>query len=144
MSRLLLIGPLDLLQLIQEGIICRQRFPNVTDPVRDPLCKHRDVQSELSIIQGWEATFGLIPGILTGVPYGVAADRYGRRIVLALSLLGLAMSQLTDVVICWFPDIFPLRLVWAAAIWTLVGGGPFVFGAMMLTIVNDVSTDAQR
>ncbi|KAF4511925.1 hypothetical protein G6O67_001122 [Ophiocordyceps sinensis] len=129
---------------IQEAIICKVHHPDTSEPSTDARCKDQGVQSELSTLQGWELTFGLLPGLLTAVPYGIAADRYGRRVILSLSLLGFALVQATDAVICWFPGIFPLRSVWLAAMWTLVGGGPFVFSAVVFAIASDVSTEAQR
>lgn len=94
---------------IQEGIMCRERYPNVLASATDARCKGSDVQSALSSLQGWELTFGLVPGLLTAVPYGIAADRYGRRPVLGLSLLGICIVQAVDIVVCEsrrvpFPD----------------------------------------
>lgn len=83
---------------IQEAIICRKHYADVVSA--DPRCKNEIVQSELSMLKGWEVTFGLIPGMVTVVPYGIAADKYGRRLVLGLSLLGLTLSQAADIIIC--------------------------------------------
>lgn len=85
---------------IQEAIICKVHHPDTSEPSTDARCKDQGVQSELSTLQGWELTFGLLPGLLTAVPYGIAADRYGRRVILSLSLLGFALVQATDAVIC--------------------------------------------
>ncbi|KAF4504262.1 hypothetical protein G6O67_008435 [Ophiocordyceps sinensis] len=129
---------------IQEGIICQMWHPGIPEPSKDVRCKDRDVQSELSTLRGWELTFGLIPGLLTAIPYGIIADRYGRKVVLSLSLFGITLVQAVDIIICWFPDTFPLRLVWLGAMFTSVGGGPFVLSAMIFAIANDVSNEAQR
>ncbi|KAM4066384.1 major facilitator superfamily protein [Hirsutella rhossiliensis] len=118
---------------IQEGILCRQRYPNVLDTSTDARCKSSNVQSALSSLQGWELTFSLIPGILTAVPYGIAADRYGRKAILGLSLLGIFLVQAVDIVVCSFPQIFPIRLVWLGAMCSLIGGGPFVPGSVVWT-----------
>lgn len=83
---------------IQEVIICRKHYADVVGA--DPRCKNEVVQSELSMLKGWEVTFALIPGMVTAVPYGMAADKYGRRLVLGLSLLGLTLSQAADIIIC--------------------------------------------
>lgn len=88
------------LSQLQEGIICRDIYPDVGDSSRDPRCKNEDVQSELSMLQGWDVTFSLIPGLLTSVLYGLAADKYGRRAVLCLSLLGIALAQSLYLIIC--------------------------------------------
>jgi MFS family permease len=83
---------------IQEAIICRKYYPDAAKT--SPVCKSEVVQSELSMLKGWEITFGLLPGMLTAVPYGMVADKYGFKVVLGLSLLGLTLSQAIDIVIC--------------------------------------------
>lgn len=85
---------------IQEGIICQMWHPGIPEPSKDVRCKDRDVQSELSTLRGWELTFGLIPGLLTAIPYGIIADRYGRKVVLSLSLFGITLVQAVDIIIC--------------------------------------------
>lgn len=85
---------------IQEGIICRGHYPDVVETPEDPRCKDEVVQSDLSMLQGWEMTFALIPGLLTAVPYGIMADRYGRKVTLSLSLLGMTMVEAAEIVIC--------------------------------------------
>ncbi|KJZ73966.1 hypothetical protein HIM_06634 [Hirsutella minnesotensis 3608] len=132
------------LNQIEESIICRNQYPHVPDTATDALCKSSPVQAELSFLQGWELTFGLVPGILTAVPYGFAADRHGRKVILCLSLLGLCLFQAIEVVVCSFPEIFPIKLIWLGALCCFIGGGPFVFSAMVYAIANDVSTDSTR
>jgi MFS family permease len=88
------------LKEISEAIICRDLFGPVPVPVSDPRCKGSRVQSELALINGWEITFGLLPGLLVGVPYGLAADKFGRRVVLLLATIGVAMSTLAVIIIC--------------------------------------------
>ncbi|OJZ80075.1 hypothetical protein ASPFODRAFT_148312 [Aspergillus luchuensis CBS 106.47] len=127
---------------IQEDIICRKHYPGALDA--NSMCKNDIVQSELSLIKGWEVTFGLLPGMITAVPYGMAAERYGRRLVLGLSLLGITLSQAVDIIVCYYPEIFPLRLIWLGAVLTLVGGGPLVTTAVLLVIASDVTSQEHR
>lgn len=82
---------------IQEGIVCRKYYPEALNG--DPRCKNEIVQAEFSMIKGWQVTFGLLPGMLTAVPYGMAADKYGRKIVLGLSLVGITLSQAVDILV---------------------------------------------
>ncbi|OJZ79635.1 hypothetical protein ASPFODRAFT_148805 [Aspergillus luchuensis CBS 106.47] len=127
---------------IQEDIICRKHYPGAL--AASSMCKSDIVQSELSLIKGWEATFGLLPGMITAVPYGMAAERYGRRPVLGLSLLGISLSQAVDIIVCYFPEAFSLRLIWLGAALTLVGGGPLVTTTMLFLIASDVTSEAHR
>lgn len=85
---------------VQEGIVCREHHTNVTQPTTDPRCKDSVVQADFAMLQGWEATFALIPGLLLSIPYGMASDKYGRRIILFLSILGIALVETAVIIIC--------------------------------------------
>lgn len=83
---------------VEESIICRNlhrdvvsRFGNSMASILlsdNPVCKEDDVQSYLATLQGWQATFDCIPSILMTVPFGILWDKWGRRPVLALAMLG--------------------------------------------------------
>lgn len=57
------------------------------NPSRDP-CKVPAVQEALATIFGFQTFFDGIPGLLLAMPYGVAADKIGRKPVLLLSMAG--------------------------------------------------------
>ena len=80
---------------IMEAVICYRYFETV-DPsklllsrnqvgpgaiggVAEIWCKADDVQSELAMLRGWQATFDGLPGLLLALPVGWAADKYGRK-----------------------------------------------------------------
>jgi len=69
----------------------------------DPLCKGSDVQGYLATVVGWQSTFDSIPGIVGSVPYGVLSDRWGRRPVMGLSLVGIGLSFAWCYGVCKFP-----------------------------------------
>jgi MFS family permease len=85
---------------IMEGILCRRYHDDVTDPTSDPRCKQESVQGELSLLLSMRATFQLIPSVLFSIPYGLAADVYGRKPVLIVATLGCVLYGLTELVIC--------------------------------------------
>lgn len=84
---------------VQEEIICRSFHPDIANG-DDPRCKGDDVQGELAFINGWFLTFTLIPGLVLSVPYGLLADKVGRKFVLNLSILGTVLSVAALVLIC--------------------------------------------
>jgi MFS family permease len=82
-----------------EDILCRSYFKSTlpiaidfSDPIPEDHCKIPLVQSQLAMLKGWDLTFSCIPGILVAVPYGVMADKYGRKLVLMLGLLGVLLG----------------------------------------------------
>ncbi|KAH8649270.1 major facilitator superfamily domain-containing protein [Xylariales sp. PMI_506] len=129
---------------VSETIICDRIHPP-TDSTSDRklLCKDKEVQGEISILQGWGVVFGMLPGLVLSIPLGLVADKYGRTVVLGLSLLGVTLSQAFTVLICSYPETFPLRLTWLAPLFLLIGGGIMVTITMIYAIVADVSTEAE-
>ncbi|KAK4207235.1 major facilitator superfamily domain-containing protein [Rhypophila decipiens] len=127
---------------VQEDIVCQKLIHDDPEQQRD--CKDKNVQTELSIIQSWQVVFDLLPGLLMAVPIGIIADKYGRSLVLGLSLLGITLSYAFSSAVCAFSNIFPLRFVWFSAIFNFIGGGVTGFSAMIFCIAADLSTEEQR
>lgn len=82
-----------------EDILCRKYYESttplgthVTLPIPEQDCKIPIVQGQLAMLKGWDTAFACIPGLLLALPYGYVADRYGRKIVLVLSLVGVALG----------------------------------------------------
>lgn len=136
---------------IREDLICRRMFPDAgvlpppgTNLDQHPLCKSNPVQAELALVNGWELTFAMVPSILTGVPWGIAADRYGRTRILQLANVGVLLSFVWQIVVYSFPGVLPVRLVWLQGVFFLLGGGASTYGALLYTIATDISSDAYR
>lgn len=88
---------------IFEDIIC-QRYvrqqSNGRRALEEDRCKAPDVQSELATLQAWSATLEHIPGLLVAVPFGTIADRFGHKLVLVLSSIGVMLHVLAQIIIC--------------------------------------------
>lgn len=85
---------------IAEGIICHNIHGHIADPMNDPRCKAEAVQSELSLLNGFQNTFELIPSVLCVLPYGMAADKYGRKKLFILNNMGGILQFLAAYTIC--------------------------------------------
>ncbi|KAF2149256.1 MFS general substrate transporter [Myriangium duriaei CBS 260.36] len=130
-----------------ESAICQRYYAGVdggASLVTGDRCKVAPVQRELALVKGWQVTFEVIPSILTAIPYGRLADTRGRVPVLRWCLIGLGLTGIGNVIICLWPEMFPTRLVCAAAVFMLFGGGAGVLQAVVFTMVADVTTAAQR
>jgi len=100
------------LMRILEAIICRSYYESTTPigidlsiPIPEGKCKIPFVQSELAMLRGWDGTFSCIPGILVAVPFGMVADKYGRKPVLLLALLGVILGLLWVMVVSKFKQV---------------------------------------
>lgn len=94
------------LNQLVEGAACQQLYPDVTEPYADDRCKNEDVQSKLTLVMGWEMTFMLLPGLITAIPWGLFADRYGARAFLFIAFLGQLGYNLAEMGVGKF--FFPL------------------------------------
>jgi hypothetical protein len=114
------------LMRIMEDIICRRYYESALNagidlslPIPEKDCKGPVVQSELAMVRGWDATFSCIPGLLLAVPYGVIADKFGRKLVLTLGLLGAVLS-----------------VVWGITVGENI---PIYIGRRKLTLIQSIS-----
>jgi hypothetical protein len=79
-----------------EDCICRKYYESAETmgldlslPIPEENCKIPAIQRELAMLKGWDQTFSSIPGLLLAIPYGVLADKYGRKLVWGLCGLGI-------------------------------------------------------
>ncbi|KAL0938390.1 MFS transporter [Colletotrichum truncatum] len=132
------------LNQVFEDIICRKFRER--SALQDPGSCGDDkaVQAELTLLKGWGGTIGLLPGLLVAVPYGFAADKYGHKVILFLSVFGIILSTGVSLIVCQWPDVFPIRLIWVAPVFTLIGGGPAVFTGMIFSMLSNLCTEEYR
>lgn len=133
---------------IFESIICRQVPGHAS--TRDPVlgsprsgntaspCKSPEVQGELALLNGWKDTFDHLPGIVLALPYGLVADRIGRKVVLVLCITGLILEEVAIRLLCWWNKIVPLRAVLLTPAFQVLGGGPEIATSMAYSMITDV------
>ncbi|KAJ5668671.1 hypothetical protein N7462_009741 [Penicillium macrosclerotiorum] len=136
---------------IMESIACGQYYSQA-DPskigangqVPEELCKLAEIQSELAAVKGYHMFFDGLLSALMAIPYGLLADRRGRKSTLVLGIPGFALNSMITVAVLWFNKIFPLRAVWLSSLAWLLGGGPVVAFAIIWTMMADVTTESER
>lgn len=89
----LIIRPIN---QIQEDILCHKPNMNDTKVLDNSTCGH----DKLSLLRSWIAASEGIMSFLTAAPFGMAADIYGRKRILQLSIAGTILAQAFDAVIC--------------------------------------------
>lgn len=135
---------------VYEANICL-RYYETHDPskisdhgsVPEHLCKLDAVQQKMAMVFGWQDMFDAIPGILLAVPFGALADKWGRKWILALSLMGVQLGCAWILLICYFRSL-PLQLTWFSSAFFVIGGGPIVATAIAITMVSDVVPPEKR
>lgn len=128
---------------ILEANICSRYYAHTPDPSnRD--CTVGPIQTELALINQMLNTFNRLPGIFVAIPFGIVADRYGRRPVLVLVILGALLQDLISKIVLWKPELFTPRLIWLSSLATFVGGGDAVASSMIYLIVADIAPLHQR
>ncbi|KAJ5945417.1 hypothetical protein N7516_005585 [Penicillium verrucosum] len=128
---------------VYEEIICRDYQATLIPPEVNP-CKSDAVQGELALVIGYQNTFDVLPGLILSLPYGVMSDRWGRRPLLYLSLLGILLGEIWVRIVCLWSTVIPLRMVWLSAVFKIIGGGDQVLMAIAMVIVADVFNEDER
>lgn len=138
-------------QRIYEDIICRRYYDglnttqghiSLSESIDEKMCKLDAMQQELATVTGVSQSLDCIPGLLFSFPYGMLADKWGRKIILGLAMSGFLMQLVFTQLVAWF--FLPLRLIWLGAIFLSIGGGQAVVQNMVFATISDVSTDATR
>lgn len=90
------------------------------------------------------------------------SDRWGRRPLLYLGMLGILLGEIWVRIVCklaielfgrcftnplilgLWSTVIPLRMVWLSAAFKIIGGGDQVLTAIAMVIVADVFTEDER
>ncbi|ATZ53218.1 hypothetical protein BCIN_09g00960 [Botrytis cinerea B05.10] len=135
---------------IYEDILCHRYYEErrggvgLSSTIDEARCKGDEVQEELNILTAVMETLKALPGMFMAVPYGLLADKIGRKPVFALSILGLLLSLLFEVFIMSEWILLPIRTVWFAPFLQFIGGGEKTASAIFYAIISDVTTQDQR
>lgn len=68
--------------------------------IPEKLCKVDAVQQKMAMIFGWQEMFDAIPSIFLAIPFGVLADKVGRKWIFTASLMGLQLNSAWVLGIC--------------------------------------------
>ncbi|OJD17208.1 hypothetical protein AJ78_02701 [Emergomyces pasteurianus Ep9510] len=136
---------------IFESITCL-RYYEGQDPtiirenryIPEELCKNKEIQGEVAIVKGYGELFDALSGVLLSLPYGLLADKYGRKPIFCICIPGFILNMIVTGVVLYASDTFPLRMVWLSTLAWVLGGGYAVASAMVWTMMADVTAESQR
>ena len=81
---------------------------------------------------------------MLAVPFGILADNCGRRLVASIAIIGLLGRDVFLVAVLYFFNKFPLRAVYAAPAFVMIGGGPTVISATVLAMIAASTAEENR
>ncbi|KAL9102401.1 MAG: hypothetical protein Q9163_002446 [Psora crenata] len=136
-----------------EAIICDDYYrahpslpiPNTTSPTQ-PLvnnCKIQPVQKELALVRGFQQLVPLFSALLCTVPYGLLAERIGRKPVLILSGAGTFAALSWVLAVCYL-RFASIRWVLFSGVFLFIGGGDAVTSSIIHVMVTDTIDQTQR
>ncbi|ETS80881.1 hypothetical protein PFICI_08410 [Pestalotiopsis fici W106-1] len=128
---------------LYESVICSEFFsqadPSLIGPdgtVPEKMCKVTPVQEQLATLLGWQSFIDSIPAILLPIPFCYLADKYGRKWIMALGLIGFTLSYAwAELVVA---SGLRLQYVLLSSVFYLIGGGPTTATTLLTTVVTDV------
>ncbi|KAI0397355.1 major facilitator superfamily transporter [Xylariaceae sp. FL0594] len=115
-----------------------------TQTIDESMCKEDAIQKKLAYLLAVNATLFAIVGCVAAFPWGLAADKIGRKPIVTLAMTGLLMSALIEMAVVYWHDAFPLTAIWLSSTGQLVGGGNAVLGAVIFTMVTDATREEDR
>lgn len=134
-----------------ESIFCshfyREHDPSFIGPdgtVLERFCKIEPVQSDVAMLKGWQVFLDNIPSILLAIPFGILADKYGRKPIILLNSIALCLRISWIMVVCHFWQTIPVRWVWLSAFHGLLGGSSPVMTSMIFVMTSDIVPENQR
>jgi MFS family permease len=147
------LQPAALTQIF-EGVICdnyyaRHSYSPASNPsplsmrqLADP-CKVHAVQKELAQVRGFQQLVPLFPALVCTVPYGLLAERIGRKRVLILSGAGVFAALSWVLAVCYWRFV-GIRWVWLTGAFLFIGGGDAVTSSIVHVMVTDTTGPAER
>ncbi|WQF89913.1 Putative major facilitator superfamily, MFS transporter superfamily [Colletotrichum destructivum] len=126
-----------------EDVVCRQHY-EVLEPIDEDRCKEDAIQSRVAMVFAIYSALQATIAAASAVPWGIVADRVGRKMVFSLAVLGMMLDQLWFLLVCAFPWIFPLNAMWFGSSLQVVGGGNLVVSAVIFSMLTDITTSENR
>ncbi|PWY89416.1 hypothetical protein BO94DRAFT_584679 [Aspergillus sclerotioniger CBS 115572] len=120
-----------------ELAVCQRSSP--TTP-----CDGTSVGPVVASLRGMAGMLDALPGLTVGYVYGSLSRNWGKRTVLLLATLGMALEVAWFVLVCAQPSIFPPSAVLGGFAFLFIGGGPQVFNALLLTILAEVVPNTEQ
>ncbi|OTB09798.1 hypothetical protein K445DRAFT_71583 [Daldinia sp. EC12] len=141
------LQPAALVQVF-EDVICDDYYktnslpPSSNGTLPNP-CKAQPIQKELALVRGFQQLVPIFPSLLCTVPYGLLAERIGRKRVLIMSGAGVFSALSWVLAVCYW-RFASIRWALLSGAFLFLGGGDAVISTILHVMVTDTADDAER
>ncbi|KAK0658491.1 major facilitator superfamily domain-containing protein [Cercophora samala] len=135
---------IPMLRLIEDALCHLYYDKDPSEPIEEHMCKVDGVQKELALLGGISAMINSLVGVVAALPYGVLADRIGRKPTFALAYFGIVVGFGWGPMLLFFGVAPNLYLVVMGCLFFLIGGGVPVAMNSLNAMASDVSTESDR
>ncbi|QMW44351.1 hypothetical protein COH20_004453 [Aspergillus flavus] len=132
---------LPLIRLIEDNL-CR-RYIQQGSSLDESLCKTDQIQSELAYLNG-SLLFSRGHCLVVAFPFGVLADRIGRKPIILLSTVGSQLALAWELAVIALQGTISVKLILTGPLFNVVGGGSTVQVASLYSIASDLVPETDR
>ncbi|KAK4166959.1 general substrate transporter [Cladorrhinum sp. PSN259] len=141
-SGMMLLIPI--FRLVEDAFCHVYYEKDPSEPIEERLCKIDAVQKQLAYLGGLGAVINSVVGMTAALPYGVLADRIGRKPTFILSYVGIILA------FGWTPSLLALGkiqnlyLATLGSLFFLIGGGIPVAMNSLNAMSSDLGTEGDK
>ncbi|KAI2472605.1 MFS general substrate transporter [Annulohypoxylon bovei var. microspora] len=132
---------------VVEDVVCRQHYgveESAGVPIDEKQCKDDGIQSKVAFVMALSGSLDALVGFLAAFPWGLVADRIGRKPVFVIALFGMVLNIFWGMTVLYFHTVFPIELIWLGSAGYAVGGGSAVLIGIILSMITDSTTEEER
>ncbi|KAI0149824.1 MFS general substrate transporter [Hypoxylon sp. NC0597] len=132
---------------VLEDIVCRQYYgakDGTGGPIDEQDCKKNAIQEKVAFVMALSSSLDAAVGFVAAFPWGLAADRIGRKPVVTIALFGLLVNVFWGIAVLCFDGALPVELIWLGSAGLLFGGGNAVLVGIILSMITDSTTEEER
>ncbi|KAL5612924.1 hypothetical protein BROUX41_003999 [Berkeleyomyces rouxiae] len=135
---------LPMLRLMEDAVCHQERGDTSRGLLDEKLCKTGRVQARLGYLVGWQQVAEGVVSIVAAMPYGVLADRVGRKPALLSSWCGMTVGFAYMMAFLHFARDKNLYFILTGSLFQVFGGGLSVAFSAIYAVASDITTDQDR
>ncbi|KAL1892558.1 hypothetical protein Cpir12675_004486 [Ceratocystis pirilliformis] len=135
---------LPMLRLLEDAVCHQVREDTSRGLLDETLCKTEEVQARLGYLVGWQQVAEGVVSIAAAMPYGILADRVGRKPALLLSWCGMIPGFAYIMGFIYLARDRNLYFVLVGSLFQVFGGGLSVAFSTIYAVASDVTANQNR